>query len=352
VVVPYLGFGTAHGFSVTGRVLRDDGTPPAAATDSGWRNAARFYRQMASDEVPGARVRAAFQGKVHETVCDDEGYFECRVEPQPPLATAGWHAVPITLAEAPDDADAVGTTAQVLVPPESARFGVISDIDDTVVWTQATDRLRMLWMLLRSNAHTRKPFEGVAALYRALTKGPSGDEDNPIFYVSSSPWNLYAPLVEYLDLQGIPLGPLLLKDFGDHTLFSSSDHASHKLASIERILATYPALPFVLIGDSGEQDPEIYSEVVRAHPNRVKAIYIRNVNPDPLRVAAIERLAEQASSGGAQLVLAPDSTFAAAHAAGAGLIRAPTLRSVRAESERDRHAPLPAPPEDPQSGAS
>ena len=351
VVVPYIGFGTAHRITLTGRVLRDDGTPPAAATDSGWRNAARFYRQMASDEVAGARVRALFRDEVHEAVCDDEGYFECRIEPRPALAEAGWHAVPVTLVEAADGAEAVGTTAQVLVPPDSARFGVISDIDDTVVWTQASDRLRMLWTLMRSNAHTRKPFEGVAAFYRALTEGASGREDNPIFYVSSSPWNLYAPLVEYLDLQRIPLGPLLLKDFGDHTLFSSSDHASHKLASIERILTTYPALPFVLIGDSGEQDPEIYSDVVHAHPNRVNAIYIRNVNPDPLRVAAIERLVEQARSSGAQLVLAPDSTFAAAHAAGEGLIRAPTLRSVRADSEHDRQAELPAAPEDPTSGA-
>jgi phosphatidate phosphatase APP1 len=341
VVVPYIGFGTTHRFIVTGRVLRDDGMRPAAATDSGWRNAARFYRQMASDEVPGARVRATFQGKQHEAVCDDEGYFECHIEPEPPLTTGGWHALPITLADVSDGADAVGTTAQVLVPADTARFGIISDIDDTVVWTQASDRLRMLWMLLRSNAHTRKPFEGVAAFYRALTEGASGHEGNPIFYVSSSPWNLYAPLVEYLDLQRIPLGPLLLKDFGDHTLFSSSDHASHKLASIERILVTYPAMPFVLIGDSGEQDPEIYTDVVRAHPNRVLAIYIRNVNPDPTRVSAIERLVEQVRSSGAQLVLATDSTSAAAHAAGEGLIRAITLGAVSADSEADRQAQMP-----------
>ena len=77
-------------------------------------------------------MHAIFRGEAHEAVCDDEGYFECRIEARPPLATAGWHAVPITLAEASDDADAVGTTAQVLVPPASARFGVISDIDDTV----------------------------------------------------------------------------------------------------------------------------------------------------------------------------------------------------------------------------
>jgi phosphatidate phosphatase APP1 len=239
-------------------------------------------------------------------------------------------------------AGATGTTAQVLVPPASARFGVISDIDDTVVWTHAADRLRMLWTLLRTNAHTRRPFEGVAAFYRALAAGAGGDEGNPIFYVSSSPWNLYAPLVEYLDTQRIPLGPLLLKDFGDHTLFTSGDHGSHKHASIERIMARYPALPFVLVGDSGEQDPEIYSEVVRAHPERVRVVYIRSVNPNASRIAAIDRLVEQMRHSGAQLVLAPDSTFAATHAAAEGLIHAAALRAVRSDSGRDRHAALPA----------
>ena len=73
VVVPYIGFGTTQRITLTGRVLRDDGTPPAAATDSRWRNAARFYRQMASDEVAGARVRVLSRDEVHEAVCDDEG---------------------------------------------------------------------------------------------------------------------------------------------------------------------------------------------------------------------------------------------------------------------------------------
>src|SRR5690606_25328263 len=156
---------------------------------------------------------------------------------------------------ATDDAPVVAT-GRALVPPATARFGVISDIDDTVLWTNARNRLRMIAMLMRTNAHTRKPFKGVSAFYRALRDGASGDEGNPIFYVSSSPWNLYVPLVDFLDAQGVPHGPLLLKDYGDHTLFAANEHGTHKSAAIERIFATYPRLSFVLIGDSGEQDPE------------------------------------------------------------------------------------------------
>jgi hypothetical protein len=100
-------------------------------------------------------------------------------------------------------------TARVLVPSSRARFGLISDIDDTVVYSNVTRKLRMVFTAAFSNARTRKPFKGVAAFYRALHAGV-----NPVFYVSKSPWNLFAPIVEYLEVQGLPAGPVLLRDFG------------------------------------------------------------------------------------------------------------------------------------------
>jgi phosphatidate phosphatase APP1 len=193
----------------------------------------------------------------------------------------------------------------------------------------------MLRLLAATNAHTRKPFKGVAAFYRALRDGASGNEGNPLFYVSSSPWPLYGLLVEFMRKQGIPLGPLLLKQLGVRKLFSSSRHHVHKLAYIERILETYPHLPFVLIGDSGQHDPEIYKEVVLRHPQRIRAIYIRNVNPDPARIAAVDSLIEEVRPSGAQLMLVPDSEFAAAHAAGEGLIDGNRLAAIRSDKRED-----------------
>jgi phosphatidate phosphatase APP1 len=336
VIVPYIGYGTRDKLQQSGRVLEDEGITAASAEDTGWRNLARTFRQLESDEVAGARVRARLRDEVREVPTDAEGYFSVELNPASPIEPPGWQTVQLELIDPPaHGSDAVRAQGQVLVPPPTARFGVISDIDDTVVWSNVAHRLKMLVMLARSNAHTRKPFAGVAAFYRALHEGASGAEGNPIFYVSSSPWNLYAPLVEFLSVQQIPLGPLLLKDYGDHLLFATRDHHGHKLACIESILHTYPELPFVLIGDSGEQDPEIYSEVVRRFPQRVRTIYIRSVDPDPARVAAIDRLVDEVRHSGAQLVLAPDSEFAAAHAAGEGLITTAQLVLVRADKRND-----------------
>ena len=339
VIVPYIGYGTTEALQLSGRVLEDEGIRAASAGDTSWRNLVRTFKQLESDEVAGARVRASFEGEEREVSSDAEGYFGMTLTPAKGIDPPGWHTVPLELIDPPPrGSDAVRAQAQVLVPPATARFGVISDIDDTVVRTNVANRLKMLVMLARSNAHTRKPFEGVAAFYRALHAGADGAQGNPIFYVSSSPWNLYAPLVEFLSVQQIPLGPLLLKDFGDHTLFATRDHHGHKLACIESILQTYPHLPFVLIGDSGEQDPEIYREVVHRFPQRVRVIYIRSVDPDPSRLAAIDQLIDEVRQSGAQLVLAPDSEFAAVHAAGEGLIAPAQLAQIRADKGEDRRS--------------
>lgn len=339
VIVPYLGFGTPAKLTLSGRVLEDNGLTSARATDSRWRNLVQFARLLESDEVPGVRLRARFQGREQEVLTDGEGYFDLEITPASALPSDDWHTVELELLEpATAHAGPVHAPAQVLVPPAGARFGVISDIDDTIVYTHVKNRLKMLLALVRSNAHTRKPFDGVAAFYRALHLGAGGAERNPIFYVSSSPWNLYTPLVEFLGVQDVPLGPLLLRDFGEHLLFASREHHGHKRAAIERIMQTYGSMRFVLIGDSGEQDPEIYASVVHDHPDRVHVIYIRAVGSDATRAATIERLITEVGRSAAQLVLVPDSEFAAAHAASEGLISPVHLSKVRREKRRDREA--------------
>jgi phosphatidate phosphatase APP1 len=326
--MPYLWYGTAQKLTVCGRVLEDEGFTPASDSDSRWRNLIHFYKRLESDEVPGARIKARFLGREAEGVTDREGYFRISIAPRGRLGPGPWQEIELELVEPSGPAPVV---AKVLVPQNRARFGVISDIDDTIVASNVARKMRMILTIALSNARTRKPFPGVAAFYRALHAGV-----NPVFYVSKSPWNLYAPILEYLEVQELPIGPLVLRDFG---LRPEKDH---KRKAIEDILATYPKLAFILIGDSGEEDPEIYSEIVYRYKNRIRAIYIRSVNPDPRRIAAIERLIGEVAKTGCQLVLAPEAELAAAHAAAEGLIQASELRAVRADSVSDKSASKPA----------
>ncbi|WP_332673287.1 App1 family protein [Aromatoleum sp.] len=339
IIAAYAGYGTQECVLIQGRVLKDEAFAVPTPNDRTLRNLIELYKRLETDEVPGAGLRVRFAGLDEPLVADAEGHFSVELSPAVPLERSGWHEAELELVSPVPRSAGVRVAAPVLVPPPTARFGVISDIDDTVVWTNVRNKLRMLMLLIRSNAHTRKPFKGVAAFYRALADGAGGDEGNPIFYVSGSPWNLYTPLVEFLRLQDIPAGPLLLRDFSRQSLLSSRHQHRHKLENIERILRRFPDLPFVLIGDSGEKDPEVYAEIVHAHPGRIRAIYIRSVNPDPGRVEAIDRLIDEVRHTGAQLVLAPDTEFAAVHAAAQGLIAPASLAAVRADKREDQDAP-------------
>lgn len=339
-IVPYRGYGTVQRLFLKGRVLEDKGLRPAAENDTVWQNLAAMYRRLHSEEVPGAHVRVQFQGMVDEVLTDGEGYFDIDFPVRSALPSQQmWQQLSLSLVgmeNAPMPVTAVG---QVLTPPASSDFGIISDLDDTVVQTYATDLLKMARVTFLNNARTRLPFAGVAAFYRALQAGPTGRSNNPIFYVSSSPWNLYDLLVDFMDVHQIPTGPLQLRDFsfGLKTI-SAHGHHGHKLTQIERILATYPHLNFILIGDSGQQDPEIYHQVVHQHPGRAVAVYIRDVSLDE-RDAEVDAIIQHMGIDNVPMLRAADTVAAATHALDQGLIAESAMREIRVDKAQDVSGP-------------
>ncbi len=328
-VLPYRGYGTSRELFLRGRVLEVSGITGSGQADTVVQNLRNMVRRFASDEVAGARVRASFGEIQVEVVADEEGFFDLHLELPEPLADeTGWQPVELELVSpAPPGGGPVRSTGRVLVPG-GAQFGVISDLDDTVVRSSATNVLKMAWIVLLNNAHTRLPFEGVSAFYEALQRGADGRAYNPIFYVSSSPWNIYDVLEDFLNVHDVPPGPLFLKDWSLGVL---GKHKDHKLGIIRRLLRTYPELPFVLIGDSGEEDPEIYRQAVREHPGRVRAIYIRDVTT-AVRDAEIRAIAKEVRGLGVEMVFAPDTAVAAEHAASIDLIAPEAVPKIRALS--------------------
>jgi phosphatidate phosphatase APP1 len=340
-VVPYRGYGNARSVLVHGRALQDEQIGSPKADDPAWRNLLNTYKRVETDPIGGARVRVRIGSAEREIVSDEEGFFAEWIDlNEPPPPGLAWHPATIELlSPLRDQGTPVATTAQILVPPASATFGVISDIDDTVLQSHVASLAQAARSVALGNARTRLPFPGVAAFYRALHHGALGagaSAANPIFYVSSSPWNLYDVITDFLDLQGIPAGPVLLRDWdlrrGAH---AANAHQTHKHAHITRIFETYPALPFILIGDSTQEDPEIYHRVVAEHPSRVLAVYIRNVHARPERSASIRQLAEEILAAHSTLILADDTLGAAKHAAEKGWISADTLPAIGEEKKAD-----------------
>jgi phosphatidate phosphatase APP1 len=332
-LVGYRGYGRAGRALVLGRVLQNEGFRPTDPAHSKLRNLFSMLKRLESDPLPFAKVRVHLPDQVHGLVADDEGYFRAWLD-LPPTSAEPWHAVPLELAEQEHAAES--GQALVLVPPPTATYGVISDLDDTVLQSEVTNFLRAARIVLLENARTRLPFAGVAGFYRALEEGPSGKAGNPIFYVSSSPWNLYDVITDFLAIQKIPMGPVLLRDW-DLGL-SLLRNTAHKTGLIREILTTFPDLPFILIGDTTQEDPEIYAEIVNAFPSRILAVYIRNVRPHPERSAAVQDLGNRVAQAGSTLVLADDTLTAASHAAAHGWIAERTLPAVREEKLADEGA--------------
>ncbi|KAA1428722.1 App1 family protein [Nocardioides antri] len=271
-IEPYVGHGSDQGVVVRGRVL-DDPAPSEAVEGEGVGAAVRrTLQQFLTDDLPGVPLRVTVAGTTAETATDADGYFQVRLQPDPGQLAAPWSSGIVELAgEYRGVTDPMTTPFDVLVPSPAARFGVISDVDDTILETGVQRVGRMIRQTFTGSALTRTPFPGAAELYRDLSAGI-----NPVFYVSSSPWNLHSFLVAFIRHREFPMGPLLLRD-----LLGTAAGREQKPGRIQEVLDLHPRLRFVLIGDSGEKDPEIYAAVARANPGRIIAIYIREVRLDP-----------------------------------------------------------------------
>ncbi len=332
-IVAFRDFGTSETLNLSGRVLRGVSLNAPHAGTSPWLNLLDNLTSLASREVPNATVQARCGEIALETVSDDEGYFRLEIPlAETPISQTLWREVQLTLKGGRPGSETAG---YVLVPAANCAFGVISDIDDTIVRTDAAQLLKMARSVFLNSAKTRVPFEGVSAFYRALQAGPADSALNPLFYVSSGPWNFYEFLIEYLKNQEIPFGPLMLQDYGiTEKKFIHSSHDEHKLRQIDRILSTYPSLPFVLIGDSGQRDPEIYEAVVEKYPGRIRAIYIRDVTLDH-RDVIVTAVASKLQTRGVPMVFGEKTDSMAEHAATLGLVRPAAVEKVDQQKKID-----------------
>ncbi|WP_027245902.1 App1 family protein [Leisingera daeponensis] len=281
VIDAYIGYATPEALIVRGRVLSHLRHSPPRAGQGVLRNMRQMVSLFLTDEAEGITV---CHGDA-TAVSDEEGYFQL---PLPPGRAPGWHEIPVAVADS-----GARTVCPVLIPRPDARFLVISDIDDTVMQTSAYSLVRNLWTTFSGNALTRHVFPDSAELLGKLSQ----QGRNPVFYVSSSPWNMHAFLDQVFRQADLVRGPMFLRDLGlSETQFISAGHGSHKGQSIDLLLNAHPELPAILIGDTGQRDASIYGAAVRRHPGRIAAVLLR-VPADGLSAEDERDLAELRETG-------------------------------------------------------
>lgn len=345
-VLPFVGHGSPDRVHVRARVVLGSRALPAPEAEPvppraggrrrfPWRTLRTSLGRFLTIELPRCPVTVVGpDGRRTATRADREGYVEALVD-VPGLAP-GWHEVTLAASWRWHTAQ---VPAPVLVVDPAAPYALVSDVDDTVVETGVTRGLELLRLTLLTEVTERVPLPGAAELYRGLAAA-SG---TPVFYLSTSPWNLHDLLARFIALRGFPRGPLLLTDWGPGRAgFLRIAAEEHKRTLIRQVLADHPGLAVVLIGDTGQIDAEIYAAVATEAPDRVRAIYVRRTaGIGAARAAEVDALAAAVTAAGVPMLAVDDSTRIAEHAASIGLLDPAAVAAVRA-AVRAESGPRPA----------
>lgn len=270
-------YGTEEQVTIRGRVLEGNAPTTAHAEDSRFANLVRNLSFLESDEVKRVPVKIEFAGKTIQVNTDRDGVFEVALGGFTGLKP-GYHEVKVSMVGSDDYLAAEAKGKVVVQRRDDASFGVVSDIDDTIQFSYAANKLKAAKTLLLGNEATLKPVPGMAELYQALDMASDGIQDGDVAYLSGSPMNYAGRIESFMRAEGFPEGPIQLKNMGfrqgeDNPLSQSA----YKLDHLREMFDTYPQKSFFLFGDSGESDPEIYQQIAAEYPTQVQGIFINNV---------------------------------------------------------------------------
>lgn len=264
---PYFGHATPGNIVLRGRVLTRRAIEAVEELEEDptlWTNFKSMIALFNTREMSDIRITCG----ATQTLSDEEGYFEI-ILPRP-SNQSGWSTHDVRFGQ-----EGESVQLMALLPSPEAQFGIISDIDDTLIKTDAWSLSRNLWNSLTGNAQSRHVFPDGVDLISQLHA-----DANPVYYVSSSPWNLHGFLSEIFERAGLIRGPKFLRDLGiSDRKFITGKHGEHKGDAIDQILAANPDLSFILMGDTGQHDAHVYFDAIQRHPGRIQKVILRAPNP-------------------------------------------------------------------------
>jgi phosphatidate phosphatase APP1 len=274
-IISHTGYGTTDSVRVFARVLlqRPDEVadePRQDATYGGLRSpfgGRRGWRAFITAPAMGVPVDVRVGHVVAHGRSDRSGHLDLTFRGHG--LTPGWHEVTIGA----QYAEPVQASVHIVDP--EVRYGIVSDIDDTVISTSLPRPLIAGWNTFVRHEGARRVVPGMAPFYRALLAERPGA---PIAYVSTGAWNTAPTLTRFLRRNGFPMGPLLLTDWGPTNTGWFRSGQEHKRACLDRLARDFPMIRWVLVGDDGQHDPKIYQDFATARPRRVQAIAIRQLS--------------------------------------------------------------------------
>ncbi|MBF4560811.1 DUF2183 domain-containing protein [Microbacterium sp. VKM Ac-2870] len=294
-VSAYPGYGGEDWVRVLGRVLIVPTVRPRRrARHRGDDASVRGWRSFAAVPVGYAHVTVTVDGVSHDVVADRGGVIDTVL---PARLQPGWQ--PLTMSV--EGSEPFET--RVFIVGSDVRFGVISDVDDTVMVTALPRPLVAAWNSFVLDEHARQPVPGMAVLLERLVRDHPGA---PVVYLSTGAWNVAPTLQRFLRRHLFPPGALLLTDWGPtHDRWFRSGRA-HKEENLRRLAREFPQVTWMLIGDDGQHDDALYTEFTSAHPEHVTAVAIRRLSSAEAVLAGGRTAVDDHSAAGVPWVTGDD----------------------------------------------
>ncbi|MDP3951640.1 App1 family protein [Microbacterium sp.] len=269
-VLPFAGYGGSGWVRVVGRVLI---VPPPHRTESGEYASVRGWRSFVGIPVSFASVHITIAGRTHVVVADRGGVVDTVIDADLP---AGWQTFAMSVeGQKPVEASA-------FIVADDVDFGVLCDIDDTVMVTALPRPFIAAWNSFVVDEHARLPVPGMAVLLEQLMRQHPG---SPMIYLSTGAWNVAPTLSRFMSRHLFPTGSMLLTDWGPtHDRWFRSGR-EHKLTNLRRLAAEFPHVRWLLIGDDGQHDEAIYTEFMQEQPDSVAGVAIRRLSPTEAMLA-------------------------------------------------------------------
>ena len=270
-IVVYNAYGNNHQLTLQGRMQKKRELKKVSKDDGVLRNLWRRVKQIKNDEIKNQTIYLHLKDEIFTTKGDDEGYFEFNIKTKQ-LLPMGYHKILLNIE---GNKNLHKTNATII--DSTPLVGIISDFDDTIIVSDVTNKLKLGFNTMFKNYKQRTLIPAMLERFKKiLSQNPKG-MPSTLFILSGSPQQLFTPIEQFLEYHHFPKHTLILKKAHGENLDPLTDQFAYKTQKIEKLIKLYPNIKWVMFGDSGEKDSEVYRAIKEKYPKRVLEYYIRDV---------------------------------------------------------------------------
>jgi len=270
-IVVYHAYGNSHQIVIQGRMEEKKTFSEAKEDDNWFQNIWRRVRQVKGDEIKNQTIFASLNHEKFKTKGDDEGYFEFNITTQQNLNT-GYKKITLYI-----EGNSNAHETEVMVIGLEPLVGIISDFDDTMIVSDVTNKIKLGYNTVFKNYKQRTVVPTMLERFQKILAQNPKDVPSTLFILSGSPQQLFIAVEDFLAFHYFPKHTLILKKAHGDNKDPLTDQFAYKTQKIERLIKLYPKMRWVMFGDSGEKDSQVYKFIKEKYPNKVISYHIRDV---------------------------------------------------------------------------